>query len=102
MSDKPKMMEVDEDLIKYLEDLSFITLSAEERKRIAGDLENIIGSMGLLSALDTSDVLQMALSENNNTLLRKDAVEASFPREEILRNAPGANGKTFIVPQVVE
>ena len=47
-------MVIDEKLINYLEDLSFITLSAEDRGRICADLENIIAGMELLSTLDTS------------------------------------------------
>ena len=46
-------MVIDEKLIKYLEDLSFITLSGEERGRIRRDLENILAGMDLLSKLDT-------------------------------------------------
>ena len=98
-------MVIDEKLIKYLEDLSFITLSNEERGRICTDLESIIAGMALLSELDTMS--QQALSSQCITkpsvpALRKDQVIPSFPREEILTNAPQANGEAFVVPQTVE
>ena len=100
-------MVIDEKLIKYLEDLSFITLSTEERGRICTDLEKILASMELLSALDTSSLSDPALPAGFRTDLfvtglRKDEVMPSFPCGEILKNAPQANGKTFVVPKTVE
>ena len=95
-------MLIDEKLINYLEDLSFITLSGEERGRISADLESIISGMELLSTLDTSGVPEHVLSLNSKTALRKDKVISSFPRDEILKNAPKANGETFVVPKAVE
>ena len=95
-------MVIDEKLIKYLEDLSFIILSNEERGRICADLENIIAGMELLSKLDTSSIPKQDLSLNLKTDLRKDEVTPSFPRNEILKNAPKANAETFVVPKTVE
>ena len=95
-------MLIDEKLIKYLEDLSFITLSDEERGRICSDLESIIAGMELLSTLDTSSVKEQNLPLNLKTALRKDEVMPSFPRGEILKNAPEADEETFIVPRAVE
>ena len=95
-------MVIDEGLIKYLEDLSFITLSDEERGRICADLQNILAGMELLAQLDTSGVLEEGLPASFLTALRKDEVMASFPRDEILKNAPQANGKSFLVPKTVE
>ena len=95
-------MAIDEKLIKYLEDLSFITLSDEERGRLCADLESIIDGMELLSRLDTSAVPHQALSSNFKTDLRKDEASRSFPRDEILKNAPVANGEAFVVPRIME
>ena len=95
-------MVVDEKLIKYLEDLSFITLSDEERVRIAGDLEKILDGMALLSKLDTKGLTEKDLSFGNANALRKDIVIPSFPRGEILKNAPEVNDESFIVPKAVE
>ena len=95
-------MIIDEKLIKYLENLSFITLSDEERGRMCVDLEDIIAGMELLSQLDTGSVPMPEISLNGTADLRKDEVKPSFSRDEILKNAPQANGETFVVPQVVE
>ena len=93
-------MVVDEKLIKYLEYLSFITLSDAERARIRADLESVIAGMEMLSKLDTGSVSEQVLSLNFKTGLRKDAVTPSFPRYEILKNAPHENGETFVVPNL--
>ena len=100
-------MVIDEKLINYLEDLSFITLSSEERVRICRDLENILAGMELLSKLNTDSAAEQGLSIKHKTNLfvtnlRKDEVRPSFPRDEILKNAPEAKGGTFVVPKTVE
>ena len=91
---------IDDTLIRYLEDLSFISLSADERKRIASDLENILRGMELLSQLDTGEVQVPSL--DHTAALRKDEVRASLPREDVIKNAAQTNGETFVVPQTVE
>ena len=97
---------IDEELIKYLEDLSFLSLSDEERGRISGDLEKIIAGMELLSALDTGELPDSDFAGHNRGFalnnLRKDEVKASLSREEILKNAPEARGGAFAVPRAVE
>ena len=95
-------MVIDEKLINYLEDLSFITLSAEERERICSDLENIIAYVELLSKFNTGSVPDISVPKDLRTELRKDEVLPSFPRDEILKNAPQKNGETFVVPKAVE
>ena len=79
---------------------------SEERGRIALDLKNIIAGMELLSALDTGDLPDSDLPGNNSRPfvndLRKDEVKSSFPREEILGNAPEFGAGAFLVPRTVE
>ena len=95
-------MVIDDKLIKYLEDLSFITLSKGERERMCADLESIIAGMELLSTLNTEHVSRQTLPLDCIRDLRKDQAGPSFPRSEILKNAPQANGETFVVPKTVE
>ena len=95
-------MLINEDMINYLEELSCISLSGEERLRMQKDLGNIIAGMELLSALDTSNVSQEAFSNVPITPLRKDELKISFPREDIIKNAPDAKNFSFKVPQTIE
>ena len=96
-------MVIDEKLIHYLEDLSFITLSDGERGRVRADLESIIAGMELLSTLNPQVSSSARLFPPGlKTELRKDEVLPSFPRDEILKNAPQTNGETFVVPKAVD
>jgi len=95
-------MQIDETLISYLEDLSYLTLSDEEKQRLSGDLKDILNGMAKLGELDTQDVPERSHPFNNVNAFRDDAVQASFPREFILSNAPERNDEMFIAPRTVE
>ena len=95
-------MKIDEKLIHYLEELSCISLGGEERVRICSDLENILAGMALLTNLDIHDLPSEASYSDFETALRKDELRPSFPREDILKNAPEANADAFVVPKAVE
>ena len=94
-------MKIDEKTILYLEDLSFLTLSTDERTRIAGDLETILEYMATLSKLDTKSVSQVFSGAQENAL-RADKVENSSLCAEILKNAPESDDEFFIAPKTLE
>ncbi|MGI6213496.1 MAG: Asp-tRNA(Asn)/Glu-tRNA(Gln) amidotransferase subunit GatC [Christensenellales bacterium] len=95
-------MKIDEKTILYLEDLSFLTLSPEERARIAADLETILEGMATLSKLDTKSVTHAALSGGSADALRKDEAVISPLAEKLLANAPERSGEYFLAPQTLE
>ncbi len=92
-------MLIDEKLIAYLEDLSYLYLTDNEKIRIAGDMEKILEGMARLSELGTDDIPVKPQCINE---LRKDTVTPSFDRNLILRNAPEKNNEMFISPKVQE
>ena len=94
-------MQIDEKLISYLEDLSYLTLSADEKKRLTGDLEEILSYMAHLSELDTNGVPERSHPFDNVNAFREDEVLESFDRELILKNAPNSNGEAFIAPKTI-
>jgi|GEM_PF-848093 len=95
-------MQIDEKLIAYLEDLSYLTLSEEEKQRLAGDLREILGSMARLDELDTKGVPERSHPFDDVSFFRDDEVKPSFDRELILQNAPDRDYETFIAPKTVE
>jgi aspartyl-tRNA(Asn)/glutamyl-tRNA(Gln) amidotransferase subunit C len=95
-------VQIDDKLISYLEDLSFLTLSDDEKKRLAGDLENILNDFTRLSELNTDGVQEYSHPFNNVNIFRDDEVRPSFDRELILKNAPARNDEMFIAPKTVE
>ena len=95
-------MHVDETLISYLEDLSCLTLSSEEKSRIMEDLGKILHSMDKLNELDTSGIGERSHPFDNVNAFREDEVKPSFDRELILQNAPERNDEMIIAPKTVE
>ena len=95
-------MAADENIIDYLEDLSCLTLSAEEKQRISGDLKEVLGYMERLGELDTDGVPERSHPFDNVNAFRDDKAGTSFDRELILKNAPHRNNRMFIAPKTVE
>ena len=95
-------MQVDDSLIAYLEDLSCLAFSDDEKKRIAGDLEKILNAMDRLNELNTDGVSERSHPFDNVNAFREDEVRASYDRELILKNAPERNDEMIIAPKTVE
>jgi aspartyl-tRNA(Asn)/glutamyl-tRNA(Gln) amidotransferase subunit C len=95
-------MKIDDKLVTYLEDLSYLTLSNDEKSRLTGDLKNILGSMERLRELNTENVSERSHPFDNVNAFRNDEAQASFEREFILKNAPNRDDEMFIVPKTVE
>ena len=94
-------MRIDEGLIAYLEELSCLTLSENEKQRLKGDLSDILGGMARLRELNTEGVPERSHPFDHVNAFRGDAVQASFERELILRNAPERDETFFIAPKTV-
>jgi len=95
-------MQIDDKLIGYLEDLSCLTLTDQEKLRLSGDLEKILAYMDRLGELDTSGVPERSHPFNHVNAFREDEARVSFDRELILQNAPQRNDEMFIAPKTVE
>ena len=95
-------MQIDEKLIAYLEDLSCLTLSNEEKKRLTCDLNDIISGMTRLGDLDTENIPERSHPFDNVNVFREDETCSSYDRELILRNAPVKNNEMFIAPKTLE
>ena len=52
--------------------------------------------------LDTDGVEPMSHVFPVKNVLRADEVQPSFPREELLKNAPGGDEEAFLVPKAVD
>jgi len=93
---------IDDGLIAYLEDLSCLTLVDDEKRRLKGDLREILSGMERLGELDTENVPERSHPFDNANAFREDEVHASFDRELILKNAPDLSDEMFIAPKTVE
>ena len=92
-------MQIDDKLIEYLEGLSCLRLSDEEKQKISVDLEKILLYMDRLGELDTEGVPELSHPFGNVNAFRDDTVAPSFDRELILQNAPETQNGMFVAPR---
>ena len=95
-------MQIDDKLLAYLEDLSCLTLSDNEKLRLKKDLREILDYMARLGELDTNGVLERSHPFDTVNVFRDDQARPSFDRALILQNAPIKNDEFFIAPKTVE
>ena len=93
---------IDDALIKYLEELSRLTLTEDEEKKAKEDLTKILDYIDTLNSLDTDNVEPMSHPFPYTNNFREDEVKPSEERELILKNAPQQKDGCFKVPTTVE
>jgi aspartyl/glutamyl-tRNA(Asn/Gln) amidotransferase C subunit len=95
-------MQIDDKLLAYLEDLSCLTLSADEKTKLTHDLQEILDYMARLGELNTDGVVERSHPFDNVNDFRDDVARPSFDRALILQNAPVRNDQMIIAPKTVE
>ena len=95
-------MEITKEMVARLEDLAAITLTDDERARMAADLQSKLDGMSRLGTLDTTGVAERSHAFDNVNALREDEVRPSFARELILRNATVRTDDSFVVPRALD
>ncbi|MBO4408001.1 MAG: Asp-tRNA(Asn)/Glu-tRNA(Gln) amidotransferase subunit GatC [Clostridiales bacterium] len=95
-------MEITTDLVKYLESLGRISLSAEEEEKTRKDLGDILAYIDKLNELDTQGVEPMSHAFGRSNIFREDEVSNGDLRDTILSNAPETKEGTILVPKTVE
>lgn len=88
-------MKITQELVERIARLSRLSLSEEEKARMTGQLEEILGSMTALDRLTLEEEDELQEREN---VLRPDVEMQSVEREELLKNAPETDGEYIIVP----
>ena len=95
-------MHIDDTLISYLEDLSCLTLSDNEKSRLREDLQKILDGIERLGELNTDGVPQRSHPFDNVNAFRDDIIRTSLDRALVLQNAPFKNDEMFIAPKTVD
>lgn len=92
---------INKDTLKYVSQLSRLKLDEAKQEEMLVSLERILNHVSSLEECDTKDseITYNVLGMENE--MREDEVKESFPREEILRNAPSKEAGCFIVPKVL-
>lgn len=94
---------IDESTIEYVEILSQLELSVEEKQEAMEDMEQMLLYFDRMNELDTSDVEPMTHIFPISNVFRKDEISQELDekriQEETLRNAPHQRDGMFVVPQ---
>ena len=90
-----------DETMKYLEILSQISLTEEEKQETAGELKKILAYMEKLEELDTDGVEPMSHVFPVQNVFREDIVEREDQWEALLENAPQKKEGQYLVPKTV-
>lgn len=95
-------MEVTDNLIQHLANLSRLHFSEQEKESIKKDLERMIAFVDKLKEVDVQGVEPLLLMSDQVNNMREDVVSGSVSREEALKNASAQDGTYFRVPKVIK
>lgn len=90
-----------DETMEYLEILSQISLTEEEKQKTAGELKKILDYMEKLEELDTDGVEPMSHVFPVQNVFREDIVEQKEQPEAMLENAPEQKEGLYLVPKTV-
>jgi aspartyl-tRNA(Asn)/glutamyl-tRNA(Gln) amidotransferase subunit C len=88
--------------VAYVAKLARLELDDHTRQQLQGDLESVLEYFEQLNELDVSGIEPTAHAVRLTNVWREDAAKESYPRDKMLRNAPGTVDDELIeVPQVL-
>lgn len=90
-----------DETMEYLEILSQIQLTPEEKKQTAGELRQILNYMEKLETLNTDQVKPMSHIFPVKNIFREDIVTNQEEKEEMLKNAPQKKEGQYLVPKTL-
>ena len=88
--------------VEYVARLAQLNLDDDAKKRLAGDLSEILSYMDKLNELDTTDIEPMLHVLDVSNVFRDDVIGESLSQDEALRNAPETDGEFFLVPRILD
>jgi len=98
-------VKITEKEVRYVAGLANLELTGEEIARLSKDLDEILGHIDTLNALDTSNIQPMAqvlYDAEETATLREDRERSPLGNDAALANAPLAGAGYFKVPKVIE
>lgn len=87
--------------VRYVAKLARLALTEEEARSYGAQLANILEHVSALNELDTSDVAATAQVVESRNAWREDELSSCLPREEVLAEAPRAQGAYIRVPRII-
>ena len=85
--------------VKRVAKLARLRIPEEKVAKMEADMNDILRMVENLPDLSSADAL---IDVNNTMELREDVIVPSYPREDILKNAPKAVAGCIVVPKAVD
>ena len=82
--------------------LARLKLTRSEQATLTTQLSEVFGYVDILNEVDTKNVEPMAHAVELSNIFREDLVRDSLPRDDALANAPKSDGRSFLVPQILD
>jgi len=94
-------MKLDKEQIKHIATLARLGLSDDDIEAFSIQLSEVLDNFDILKQIDTTNVQPAAQIISTQNVFRNDKVEKSFPRNEILNNAPMKENSCFKVQSIL-
>ncbi|MEO5641669.1 MAG: Asp-tRNA(Asn)/Glu-tRNA(Gln) amidotransferase subunit GatC [Sphingomicrobium sp.] len=95
-------MSVDTTQVRHIAKLARIAMSDGQIEALVPELNQILGWIEQLSAVDTEGVEPLTAVIEQKLRLRDDVIDDGNVRDKVLANAPNAQHGFFAVPKVIE
>jgi aspartyl-tRNA(Asn)/glutamyl-tRNA(Gln) amidotransferase subunit C len=87
--------------VEHVAKLARLHFAPEEMEKFTHQLNEILAYMEKLNALDTANVEPLSHVIELANVFREDLAKPSFPRDEMLANAPARADEFIPVPKVI-
>ena len=88
--------------VEHVARLARLDIAPDEKERMRGQLDAILGYVEQLRRVDTTGIEPTAHVLPLVNVLREDEVRPSYPVEAVLANAPDPEDGQFRVPRILE
>jgi len=88
--------------VAYVAHLARLQLGDEERAKLQGQLEGILGYVRELNQVDVTGVEPMTHAIPVRNVFRADEVTPGLEHDVVMDNAPEARQGQFVVPAIIE
>jgi len=95
-------MSIDDKTLDKVAELAMLSPTPDQKTKLKGDLEKIIGMMAKLDEVDTTAYEPCRQINDHAQELRKDQVTSNLSKEAALSNAKHTSDGFFLVPKVIK
>ena len=82
--------------------LACLKISDQEIETLTGNLNDILGYVGMLSKVDVSGIEPTSHAHGSSNVFRPDELVSPLTVEELLKIAPSSSGRFIKVPIVID